>query len=65
MSQENVERLRRGFEHFMATGEYLAENTHPDFVRDMSTLPTAGPSRDLPRDRRRKAVRRRLGRGVG
>jgi hypothetical protein len=31
MSRENVEIVRRGFEHFMATGEFLAENTHPDF----------------------------------
>jgi ketosteroid isomerase-like protein len=38
MSQENVKRLRRGFEHFMATGEFLAENVHADFVWDMSTF---------------------------
>ncbi len=38
MSQENVEFVRRGFEHFMATGELLAEQTHPDFVWDMATF---------------------------
>jgi ketosteroid isomerase-like protein len=35
---EDVERLRRGFEHFAATGEFLAENVHADFVWDMSTF---------------------------
>jgi ketosteroid isomerase-like protein len=38
MSRENVERMRRGFEHWLATGELLAENLHPDFVWDMSTF---------------------------
>ena len=38
MSQDDVERFRRGFEHFAATGEFLAENVHPDFVWDMSTF---------------------------
>ena len=38
MSQEDIERLRRGFEHFAATGEFLAENVHADFVWDMSTF---------------------------
>src|SRR6476620_10373726 len=38
MSQDNVEFVRRGFEHFKATGELLAEDTHPDFVWDMSTF---------------------------
>ena len=36
MSQENVEIVRRGYEHFAATGELLAEATAPDFVWDMS-----------------------------
>ncbi len=38
MSQENVETLRRGFEHFLSTGEFLAPIFHPDFVWDMSTF---------------------------
>jgi ketosteroid isomerase-like protein len=36
VSQENVERIRRGFEHFEATGEFLEEVVAPDFVWDMS-----------------------------
>jgi ketosteroid isomerase-like protein len=36
MSQENVEIARRGYEHFKATRELLAETLHPDFVWDMS-----------------------------
>ena len=36
MSQENVEIIRRGYEHFLATGgEILA---HPDLVWDVSNL---------------------------
>ena len=38
MSQENVEIVRRGFEHFIATGEFLPETLHADFVWDMSTF---------------------------
>jgi ketosteroid isomerase-like protein len=36
MSQENVEIVRRGYEHFVATGDFLAEVTAPDLVWDMS-----------------------------
>ena len=35
MSQENVEIIRRGYEHFRATGEIRA---HPDLVWDVSKL---------------------------
>lgn len=35
MSQENVEIIRRGWEHWKATGELRA---HPDFVWDVSNL---------------------------
>ena len=35
MSQENVERVRRGYEHFAATGDFVGEST-ADFVWDMS-----------------------------
>ena len=35
MSQENVEVIRRGWEHWMATGEIRA---HADFVWDVSHL---------------------------
>ena len=35
MSQENVEIIRRGWEHWSATGELRA---HPDFVWDVSNL---------------------------
>ncbi len=35
MSEENVEIIRRGFEHWSATGEIRA---HPDFVWDVSRL---------------------------
>jgi ketosteroid isomerase-like protein len=34
--QENVEVVRRAFEHFRATGDVLAEAFAPDFVWDMS-----------------------------
>jgi ketosteroid isomerase-like protein len=37
MSQANVDNLRRGFEQFLATGEFSGEFT-PDFVWDMSTF---------------------------
>ncbi len=39
MSQENVEAVRRGYEHFSATGDFLEANFDPDFVWDMSTFP--------------------------
>jgi ketosteroid isomerase-like protein len=35
MSQENVEAMRRGYEHYLATGEVRA---HPDLVWDVSRL---------------------------
>src|SRR5947209_15423000 len=35
MSRENLEIVRRGYEHFVATGELLPEIAHPDFVWDM------------------------------
>jgi len=38
MSQENVEVVARGFQHFGATGDFLEEITAPDFVWDMSTF---------------------------
>jgi ketosteroid isomerase-like protein len=37
MSQENVDRLRQAFEHFIATGEFSGAYA-PDFVWDMSTF---------------------------
>jgi len=38
MSAENVEIVRSGYEHVIATGELLEEIGHPDFVWDMSTF---------------------------
>jgi ketosteroid isomerase-like protein len=38
VSQENVDIVLRGFEHFATTGEPLAEISAPDFVWDMSTF---------------------------
>jgi ketosteroid isomerase-like protein len=38
MSAENVEILRRGYEHLAATGDLLDENFDPEFVWDMSTF---------------------------
>jgi ketosteroid isomerase-like protein len=38
VSQENVEIVRRGYEHFQATGDLLEETVAPDFVWDMSKL---------------------------
>ena len=38
MSGENVQIVRRGFEHYQATGELLLDNTDPEFVWDMSTF---------------------------
>lgn len=42
MSRENVEIVRRGWDHFLATGEPLEEVLAPGFVWDMSTF------RDIP-----------------
>jgi ketosteroid isomerase-like protein len=36
MSQENVEIVRRRYEHLAATGDFLTETTALDFVWDMS-----------------------------
>ena len=36
MSQENVEIVRRRYEHLAATGEPFTESPAPDFVWDMS-----------------------------
>ncbi len=38
MSQENVEIVRRGWERWIATGEFLAGIRNEDFVWDMSTF---------------------------
>ena len=38
MSQENVDLLRRGFEHVERTREFPAEAAHPDFVWDTTTF---------------------------
>jgi hypothetical protein len=38
MSQENLELMRRGYEHFGSTGDFLVEIMHPDFVWNMSTF---------------------------
>jgi ketosteroid isomerase-like protein len=38
MSQENIEHLRRSYEHVERTGEILREDVHPDFVWDMTTF---------------------------
>jgi ketosteroid isomerase-like protein len=38
MSEENLETIRRGYEHFISTGEFRAETMHRDFVWDMSTF---------------------------
>ena len=38
MSHENVEIVRRGWEHFQATGELLQDVLAPEFVWDMSTF---------------------------
>jgi hypothetical protein len=46
MSQENVEITRRGFEHFIRTGDVLVEVYHPEVVMDTwadrSAKPPAG-----------------------
>ena len=38
MSQENVELVRRGYERFAATGQFVADIASPDFVWDMSNF---------------------------
>jgi hypothetical protein len=38
MSAENVETVRRGYEHYIATGDFLEGIVHPDFVWDMSAF---------------------------
>ena len=38
MSDQNVEVIRRGYEHFVATGQLLEETIDPGFVWDMSTF---------------------------
>jgi len=38
MSAENVEVVLRGYDHFRATGDFLAEIMAPDYVWDMSTF---------------------------
>ena len=38
MSQENVEIVRRGYEQFAATGEFVADIATPEFVWDMSNF---------------------------
>ena len=38
MSQENVETARRGYAHFIATGDLLTEILDPEFILDLSTF---------------------------
>ena len=38
MSQENVEIVRAGYEHFRRTGEMLSDQIDPEFVWDLSTF---------------------------
>ncbi len=38
MSAENVETVRRAYDHWLATGEFLEEASDPDLVWDMSTF---------------------------
>ena len=38
MSEEDVELVRRGYEHFIVTGDFLEEDADPNFVWDMSTF---------------------------
>ena len=42
MSQENLDALRRGFEHVTRTGKLLREYFRPDLVWDTTTLASAG-----------------------
>jgi ketosteroid isomerase-like protein len=38
MSQKNVEMVRRGYERFAATGEFVEDIVSPEFVWDMSNF---------------------------
>ena len=42
MSQENLDALRRGFEHTTRTGKLLRETFRPDLVWDTTTFESAG-----------------------
>jgi ketosteroid isomerase-like protein len=42
MSQENLDLLRRGFEHVSRTGELSPETVQPDFVWDTTTWSSVG-----------------------
>jgi ketosteroid isomerase-like protein len=42
MSQENLDLLRRGFEHVAGTGTLLPETVQPDFVWDTTTWSSLG-----------------------
>jgi len=42
MSQENVDLLRRGYEHVVRTGELLGEICHADVVWDTTTFAPSG-----------------------
>jgi ketosteroid isomerase-like protein len=42
MSQENLELLRRAYEHVAKTGELLAETMTPDVVWDTTTVSSVG-----------------------
>lgn len=46
MSQENVEVVRRAYDHFRVHGRFLPETLHPDFVWDMSKF-TGWPEQQL------------------
>src|ERR1700730_18396575 len=39
MSEQNVEVVRRGYEHWIATGEFVPDLVDPEIVWDMSTFP--------------------------
>ena len=53
MSQDDVERLRRGLRHFAATGEFLAETSIP--ISSGTCPPSeAGPTNRPPRNRGRE-----------
>jgi ketosteroid isomerase-like protein len=38
VSEENLDLLRRGFEHVARTGEFPPQTAHPDFVWDTTTF---------------------------
>ena len=62
MSQENVEIIRRGYEHFRTSGGDI--RAHPDLIWDVSNL--GWPDQQIyHRARGRHAVQRRVGRCVG